>query len=217
MWVMDMAGVTFTEGDQVRPTSKLFGRPLVGKAHGQNRPFPGLSEVAVLGSPHFPGEMWPAEESPYHTGRFCLTSVLVGLGAPVANVVSEVPLADKFFDFILEYNGFFSGVANVLVIPAVLTLVSLQAVSPHRVGSFVDSCMLSGQEYFLTRPRQVGEVIVFARMGSGDPLIWAFGLLLVSVRRSSAIFVLMLSVIPALIHGLGLSCWADLLGYSRRS
>ena len=153
MWVMDMAGVTFTEGDQVHPTSKLFGRPLVGRARGRNWPLPGLSEVAVLGSPRFPGEMWLAEDSPYYTGRFCLTSVLMGLGALVADVVSEVPLMDEFFNFILECNAFFSGVANVLVIPTVLTLVFLRVVSPHRVGSFVDSCMLGGQEYFLTRSR----------------------------------------------------------------
>ena len=120
-----MAGIIFTEGDQVCPTSKLFGRPLVGIARGQNRPFLGLSEVAVLGSPCFPDEMWPAEDGLYYTRRFCLTSVLVGLGTLVVDVASEVSLADEFFDFILECNAFFSGVANVLVIPAVITLVSL--------------------------------------------------------------------------------------------
>ena len=94
--------------------------------------------------------MWPTEDNSDYTGRFCLLSVLVGLGAPVADVVSEVPLTDEFFNLILECNAFFSGVANVLVISAVLTLVSLQAVSPHRVWLFVDSCMFGGREYFLT-------------------------------------------------------------------
>ena len=95
-----------------------------------------------MGSPRFPREMWPAKDSFHYTGRLCLTSVLVRLGAPFTDVASEVPLADEFFNFILECNAFFSGVANVLVIPTVLTLVSLRAVSPHCVGSFVDPVCL---------------------------------------------------------------------------
>ena len=86
--------ITFTERDQVHPTSKLFGRPLVGRARSQNRPFPGLFEVAVLGSLRFPSEMWLVDDSPYYTRRFCLTSILVGLGAPIADVFSKVPLTD---------------------------------------------------------------------------------------------------------------------------
>ena len=54
MWVTDMACVLFIEGDRVYLTSELFGRLSVGKAHGQNRPFPGLFEVAVLGPLYFP-------------------------------------------------------------------------------------------------------------------------------------------------------------------
>ena len=139
--------------------------------------------------------------------------VLAWLGAPVVDVVSEVPLSKEFFDLILECDAFFNGVANILMISAILILVSLRAVSQHRVGSFVDSCVLGGQEYILTRPHQVCEVIVFARRRSGDPLIRALGLLLVSIRRSSAISILALLIIPVLISGLGLSRWDDLSGH----
>ena len=76
--------------------------------------------------------------------------VLAGLGAPVADVVLEVPFSDEFFDLVLEYDAFFCCVANISVIPAILVLVSFGAVSPHRIQSFVDSCVLCGQEYILT-------------------------------------------------------------------
>ena len=112
MWVTDMAGVHFTKGDAVRLTSELFGRALVGRARGQNRPFPGFSEVAVLGSPCFSSKVWFTEDSSDHTRRFCLLLVLVGLGAPVADVV-------------LECDAFLNGVANVSVISTVFILVSL--------------------------------------------------------------------------------------------
>ena len=52
-------------------------------------------------------------------------SVLVGLSAPVADVVLEIPLSDEFFNLVLEYDAFFSSVANILMILAVLILVSL--------------------------------------------------------------------------------------------
>ena len=78
-----------------------------------------------MGPPYFAGEMWPTEDSSDYTGRFCLSSVLVGMGGPVADVVSKVPLADEFFDFILECDAFFSSVANVLVISAILAWVFL--------------------------------------------------------------------------------------------
>ena len=51
--------------------------------------------------------------------------VLLGLGAPVADVVSKVPLADEFFDFILECDAFFGSVANVFMISSILAWVSL--------------------------------------------------------------------------------------------
>ena len=131
--------------------------------------------------------------------------VLEELGAPVADVVLEVPFLDQFFNLIFECDAFFYGVANISVIPAVLFLVSFRAVSPHRIWSLIDSCVLCGQKYILTRPCQVDEVIVLARRGSSDPLIWALGLLLVGVWRSSAISALVLLVVPVLLDGLKLS------------
>ena len=52
-------------------------------------------------------------------------SVLARLGAPVADVVLEVPLSDEFFNLVYECDAFFGGVANVSMISAVLILVSL--------------------------------------------------------------------------------------------
>ena len=49
------------------------------------------------------------------------------------------------------------------------------------------------------RPSQVGKVIVFALRGSGDPLIQALSLFLVSVRRLSMISILVLLVVPVIL------------------
>ena len=182
---------------------------MVERDRGPNQPFPGHSEVAVLGSLRFPGEMWSTKDSSDLKGRSYLVLVLVGLGALVADVVLEVPLSDEFFNLILECDVFFCGVANISVISAILVLVHFRAVSPHCIWSLVDTCVLYGQEYILTRPCQVGEVIVLAQRGSSDPLIRALGLLLVGIQRSSAISALVLLVVPVLIGGLELSYWCD--------
>ena len=97
--------------------------------------------------------------------------VLARLGAPVTDIVLEVPFSNEFFDLILKCDAFFCGVANIWVISEVLVLVSFGVVSPHRIWSLVDSRVLCGQEYILTRPRKVGKVIIFARRGSSDLLI----------------------------------------------
>ena len=208
--VMNVTCILFTEGDIVHLTSDLFGRPLVGRARGPNRPFPGLSEVAVLGSSRFPSEVRSTEDSSNLARSSCLVLVLAGLDAPVADLVLEVPLSDEFFNFILECDAFFCGVANISVISTILVLVSFRAVSSHCIWSLLNSCVLCGQEYILTRRYQVSEVIDLARRGSSDPLIWALGLLLVGVRRSSMISALMLLVVPVLLSRLELSCWCDL-------
>ena len=131
--------------------------------------------------------------------------VLAGLGALVADVVLEVLFSDEFFDLILDRNAFFCGVANISVISIVLVLVSFRTISPHRIRPLVDSRVLCGQEYILTRPRQVGEVIILAQRGSNETLIRALGLLLVGVWRLSAISALALLVLPILLGGLKLS------------
>ena len=113
--------------------------------------------------------------------------ILAELGNPVADVVLEVSLSDELLNFVLEGDAFFSGVADISVVSAVLALVFFQAVSPHRIWLLLYARVLRGQEYILTRPCLVGEVIVLARRGSQDPLIRALGLLLVGVRRSSVI------------------------------
>ena len=147
---MNVTCVLSTEGDIVRLTSNLFGRLLVERASDHDRPFPGLSEVAVLGSSRFPSEVRSAEDSSDLVRRPCLVLVLTGLGSPVADVVLEVPLSNEFFNLILDCDAFFCGVANILVISALHVLVSFRAVSPQRIWSPVDFCVLCGQERILT-------------------------------------------------------------------
>ena len=130
VWVTNMMCVIFAEGDSVRLSFDLLGRSLIMRARNRDQPFPGLSEVAILGSSRFPGEVWSTEDSFDLARRSCLLLVLAGLGAPVADVVMEVPFLDAFFDLILERDAYFSGVVNVSVILAVLVLVSFGAVSP---------------------------------------------------------------------------------------
>ena len=77
-------------------------------------------------------------------------SVLAGLGASIADIALEVPFSDEFFDLILECDAFFGVVANILMVPAILVLISFLAVSPYCVRPFVDSRALCGQEYILT-------------------------------------------------------------------
>ena len=94
--VTNVTCVFFTEEDIVRLTSDLFGRPLVRRACGRDRAFPGLSEVAVLGSSHFLSEVRSTKDSSDLARRSCLVLVLTGLGALVADVVLEVPLSGEF-------------------------------------------------------------------------------------------------------------------------
>ena len=122
--------VSFTEGDIFRLTSSLFGRPLVERAHGCNRPFPGLSDVAILGSSRLPSEVWSIEDGFDFVGRSCLVLVLARLGAPVADVVLEVPISNEL-NLILQGDAFFFGVADISVVSVVLALVPFRAVSLH--------------------------------------------------------------------------------------
>ena len=125
VWMANVMRVSPTEGDIFSLTSSLLGRLLIGRAHGLNRPFTGLSEVAVLGSSHLPGEVQSAEDSFDFTRRFCLVLVLVGLGAPVADVVLEVSLSDELLNLVLEGDAFFRGVTDIPVVSVVLILVPL--------------------------------------------------------------------------------------------
>ena len=218
--VVRMANVTrfsFTEGDIFRLTSSLLGRLLVGRAHGRNLPFPSLSEVAILGSSHLPSEVWFAEDTFDFARRSCLVLVLAGLGAPIADIVLKVSLSDELLDLLLKGDVFFRGVADISVVSAVFALVSFRAISPHRIWSLVYACVLRGQEDILTRRCQVGEVIVLARRGSRDPLIWAIGLLLVGVQRLSEISAFAFLVVPILLGRHELSCWCDLMWRFYRS
>ena len=142
--------VSLVESDIFHLTPSLLGRPLVGRAHGRNRPFPGLSEVAVLGSLCLLGEVRSTEDGYNFTGRSSLTLVLVGLRAPITDVILEVSLSDELLNLAFEGDEFLCGVVDVSVKSVVFILVPLRAVSLHRIGSFVDTRVLRGQEYILT-------------------------------------------------------------------
>ena len=207
----DVTRISLTESDIFCLTFSFLGRPLVGRAHGCNRPFPGLSKVEVLGSPRLPGEVRSAEDGSDFTGRSCLVLVLVGLGAPVADVILDVSISDKLLNLIFEGDAFFCGMTDVFVKSVVFILVPFRAVSSHRIRSFVHAHVLRSQEYILTRPSQVGEVIVLAWKGSRDPLIRALGLLLVGIWRLSAISTFTFLVVCALLGRHEFSCWFDLM------
>ena len=152
----------------------------------------------------------------------------MGLGTPVADVVLEVSLSDELLNLVLEGDAFFHGVADISVKLLVFILVPLRAISPHQIWSFIHARVLYGQEYTLTRPCQVGEVIVLARSGSRDPLIWALGLLLVGIRRSLLLhFLLSLffsgdrnfpagAISCGASTGVDISAWTASLAVSRR-
>ena len=57
--------------------------------------------------------------------------VLVGLGAPVVDVVLEVSLSGELLDLVFKGDAFFRGVADISVKLAVFILVPLLAVSSH--------------------------------------------------------------------------------------
>ena len=77
--------------------------------------------------------------------------MVIGLpDTPVADIIPEVSLSDKFFNLVLECDALFRGVANISMVLAVFVLIPLRAVSPHRIRSFVQTCVLCGQEYILT-------------------------------------------------------------------
>ena len=202
--------IFFVEGDVLHFTPDLFGKPLIRRARGRDRPVLCLFEVAVLSSSYLSGEVWPAEDSSDLARRPVFILVVLWRGASVTDIVPEVSLSDEFFNLILEHDAFFRSVADISVESAVLVLIPLRAVSPHRIESFIHARVLRGQDYILTRPSQVGEVIVLARKGSRDPLIWALGLLLVGVWRSSVISTFSFLVVPVILGGLGFSCWRGL-------
>ena len=206
-----MTCISFTEDDIICLTSVLFGRPLVERACSRDRPFLGLSEVAVLGSSRLSDEVWSTEDYSDLTRRSYLMLVIVCLGAPVVDIVLKVSFSDEFFNIILERDALFRGVADISMIPVLLALVPFQMVSLHRIRSFVYARVLRGQEYILMRPCQIGEVIVLTWRESWDPLLRALGLLLVGIQRSSVISSLTFLVVPVLFGRHKLSCWCNLM------
>ena len=59
---------------------------------------------------------------------------------------------DEFLDLILEHDTLLCGVADILVIPTILVLISFGVVSSQRSRPLVNACLLNGQEDLLTRP-----------------------------------------------------------------
>ena len=108
---------------------ELFSWPLVRRVRIHEQSFPCFSNIAVLDPSRLPIEVRSAEGSPDLVRGSRLTLVIVQLGAFVADVISEVPFTDEFFDLILEHNAFLSGVADIFVIPVILVLIPFWAVS----------------------------------------------------------------------------------------
>ena len=109
--------------------------------------------------------MWPAKDSPDLARRPGLILVILWPGASVADIVPEVSFLDEFFSLILERDALFRGMADISMISAVFVLISF----PHRIGLFVHTHVLCGQEHILMQPCQVGEVIVLAQKGVSGP------------------------------------------------
>ena len=94
--------------------------------------------------------MRPAEDGPDFAKGFYLILVIVWLGSSVMDVVPKVPITDEFLDLILEYDALLSGVADILVVPTILILISSGAVSSQRVRSLVNACLLGGLKDLFT-------------------------------------------------------------------
>ena len=97
-----MTCVFFTEGNVLHFTHNLFGRPLIRRARGRDRPFLCLSKVAVLSSSCFSSEVWPTEDGSDLARRSGLILVILWPDNSVTDIVPEVSFSDEFFNLILE-------------------------------------------------------------------------------------------------------------------
>ena len=120
-----MTCVFFTEGDVLHFTPDLFGRLLIRRAHGRDRPFLCLSEVAVMSSSHFSGEVWPTEDSSDLARRLGLILVVLWPDTLVTDIVIEVSFSDEFFNLILELDAFFCSVVDISMKSVVFILIPL--------------------------------------------------------------------------------------------
>ena len=118
--VVYVACISVTEGDVIYLPSKLLYRPLVQGVSICERSFPVFSDITVLGSSLLPGEMWSTKDYPDLVRRLCLLLVIMRLSSSVTDIVLVVPITDEFLDLILKYDVLPSGVADVLVIPAIV-------------------------------------------------------------------------------------------------
>ena len=127
--VVNVVCVLITKSDIVHLTLGLLGRPLVRRVRTHERFFPCFSEIAILGSSGLPSEVRSTEDGLDFAGWSRLVMVVVRLGTSVADVVSEIPFTDEFFNLILEHNALFDCVANIFVKSTILILISFGAVS----------------------------------------------------------------------------------------
>ena len=118
-----MVCVLLTKDDIIPLPSILLGRLLVQRVRIHERPFPCLSEIAILGTSRLPDEVRSFKNSPDLARRSRLALAVTRLGAFIADVISEVPLSDEFLDFIPEHNAHLDGVVDIFVIPKILVLI----------------------------------------------------------------------------------------------
>ena len=94
--------------------------------------------------------MQSAKDGPDWAWKFCLVLVTTWLGSFVTDVVLEVPITDEFLNLILKHDTLLCSVAEILVIPVVLVLISFGAVSLQWIGPFEDARLLGCQEDIFT-------------------------------------------------------------------
>ena len=128
--------------------------------------------------------------------------VLLGLGAPVADIVLKVSFSDEFLNLILEANAFFHRVADISVVSTILVLVPLPCIESGCLYTPVCSVAKNTSSRDLVRSVKLLHLL---RRGSRDLLIRALGLLLVAFQRSPVISTLALLAVPNLLSGHGLS------------
>ena len=124
-----MVCISVIESNVVHLSFQLLHRLLVQTMKVGEQSILSLLNIAVSGSFHFFGEVRSAKDGPNFARRFYRVLVIALLSSSVMDVVPEVPITDEFLDLILEHNALLCGVADILVTPTILILISFGVAS----------------------------------------------------------------------------------------
>ena len=108
---------------------ELLCRPLIQRVNIGEWFVSGFSDIAVLGYLRLSGEVRSAKDGFDLTRRFSHILVIAWPGSSITNIIPEVPGRDELLDLVFEHDVLLCGVADILVISAVLVLVSFGVVS----------------------------------------------------------------------------------------